>query len=37
MISRKKAFIINQDLKNNHIIDKKGKIAQIEKNTINLI
>lgn len=34
---RKMACIIEEDLKNNHIVDKKGKIVQIEKTTINLI
>ena len=37
MGSRKIACIINEDLKNNHIIDNKGKIVQIEKTTINRI
>ena len=31
MSSRKIACIINEDLKNNHIVDKNGKISQIEK------
>ena len=37
MSSRKIACIINEDLKNNHIIDKNGKIVQIEKTTVNRI
>ena len=37
MGSRKIACLINEDLKNNHIIDNKGKIVQIEKTTINWI
>ncbi len=37
MGSRKIAYIINANLKNNHIVDKRGKIIQIEKTTVNLI
>ena len=37
MSSRKIACIINEDLKNNHIVDKNGKIVQIEKTTVNRI
>ena len=37
MGSRKISCIINEDLKNNHIVDKRGKIIQIEKATVNRI
>ena len=37
MGSRKIACIINEELKNNHVVDKKGKIVQIEKTTVNRI
>ena len=37
MGSRKIVCIINEELKNNHVADKKGKIVQIEKTTFNRI
>ena len=37
MGSRKIACLINEDLKNNHIVDKRGKIIQIEKTTVSRI
>ena len=37
MGSRRTACIINEDLKNNNIVDKRERIIQIEKTTVNLI
>ena len=37
MGSRKIANIINDDLKSNNVVDKRGKLIQIEKTTVNRI